>query len=406
MLVVSGSLYIVGRGLVALIGRSRGGVGIAWRYGLANVARRGRDSAVQVVAFGLGLTVLLLLTFVRTELLDSWQQTLAEDAPNQFLINIQPQERESIAEIFADASIAVPGFVPLVRARMATINGEDVKERDYPVEDGRWMANREANLTWAATLNSSNELLEGEWWQPDYEGPPLVSVEEDAAKNMGVGLGDQLKFMIAGQEVEMTIASIRRINWNSFQPNFFMVLSPGALEGYPATFVASLKIDKPQKEVLLTLVRAHPTVSVIDLDAILEQVQSIIDKASLAVQAVFVFTLAAGIAVLFAAVQSTIDERRFESAMLRALGVRRRTVLAGVLAEFAALGFAAGLLASAGASILAFIIAVNLFELEYNFSPALWLAGLTGGTLLVCISGFFAARGAINAPPIDVLRAA
>lgn len=406
MLVVSISLYAVGRGLVVLIGRSRGGVGIAWRYGLANVARRGRDSAVQVVAFGLGLTVLLLLTFVRTELLESWQRTLDEDAPNQFLINIQPQERESIAAIFSDADIEAPGFVPLVRARMSTINDEDVKERDYPAEDGRWMANREANLTWSASLSSSNELVEGEWWQPDYAGPPLVSVEEDAARDMGVGLGDRLNFMIAGQEIELTVSSLRRINWDSFQPNFFMVLSPGALVDYPATFVASLKIAQEEKNVLLTLVRAHPTVSVIDLDVILDQVKSIMDKASLAVQAVFIFTLAAGIAVLFAAVQSTIDERRFESAMLRALGVRRRTVLAGVLTEFAALGFAAGLLASAGASILAAVIAVNLFELEYNFSLPLWIVGLAGGTLLVCLSGFFAARGAINAPPIDVLRSA
>jgi len=183
-----------------------------------------------------------------------------------------------------------------------------------------------------------------------------------------------------------------------------MVLSPGALDGYPATFVASLKIDDRQKDVLLNLVRRHPTVSVIDIDTILQQVKSIIDKATLAVQAVFVFTLAAGIAVLFAAVQSTIDERRFESAMLRALGVRRRTVLSGVLTEFAALGFAAGLLASAGASILAATVAIQLFELDYRFNPALWAAGLAGGIALVCASGFVAARGAINAPPADVLR--
>ena len=152
--------------------------------------------------------------------------------------------------------------------------------------------------------------------------------------------------------------------------------------------------------------RKHPTVSIIDIETILEQVKSIIDKASLAVQAVFVFTLAAGIAVLFAAVQSTIDERRFESALLRALGVRRRTVLFGVLTEFAALGFAAGLLASAGASILAAIVAIQLFELEYMFNLSLWVAGLVGGISLVCASGFVAARGAINAPPMDVLRAA
>lgn len=406
MLAVSAALYVMGRGLVALMGRSRSGVGIAWRYGLANVSRRGRDSAVQVVAFGLGLTVLLLLTFVRTDLLDGWQRTLDEDAPNKFLINIQPQERGSIAAIIQSGGVAAPEFVPLVRARMSTINGEDVKTREYPVDDGRWMANREANLTWSATLSDSNELVEGEWWAPDYDGPPLVSLEEDAARELGVGLGDKLNYLIAGREVELTVSSLRHVNWDSFQPNFFMVLSPGAIDGLPATFVAAMKVDPARKDVLLNLVRQHPTVSVIDLDIILTQVKGIIDKASLAVQAVFVFTLAAGIAVLFAAVQSTIDERRFESAMLRALGVRRRTVLSGVLTEFAAIGFAAGLLAAAGASILAAVIAIQLFELDYSFSAALWTAGLLGGTLLVCLSGFAAARGAINAPPVNVLRGA
>jgi len=406
MLVVSGALYGVGRLLVAAIGRSRGGVGIAWRYGLANVSRRGRDSAVQVVAFGLGLTVLLLLTLVRTDLLEGWKRTLDEDAPNHFLINIQSHERASIAEIFQDDGIAAPRFVPLVRARMTTINDESVKTREYPVDDGKWMANREQNLTWAEQLNSSNEIIEGDWWPSDYVGEPLVSMEEQAAMNLGVGLGDQLKFMVAGQEIGLTISSIRKINWDSFQPNFFMVLSPGALDGYPATFVASLKIEERQSDVLLRLIRAHPTVSIIDLDVILQQVKGIIDKASLAVQAVFAFTIAAGIAVLFAAVQSTIDERRFESAMLRALGVRRRTVLFGVLTEFAALGFAAGILASAGASVLAAIIAVRLFDLPYEFSPMLWISGIVAGVILVCTSGFVAARGAINAPPADVLRAA
>lgn len=406
MLAVSTALYGAGRALVAVMGRSRGGVGIAWRYGLANVSRRGRDSAVQVVAFGLGLTVLLLLTLVRTDLLQGWKQTLDENAPNHFLINIQAHERGSIAEIFQSDGIAAPRFVPLVRARMATINGESVKTREYPVEDGKWMANREQNLTWAETLSSSNELIKGEWWPPDYDGEPLVSLEEEAAMELGVGLGDHLNFMVAGQEIDLTISSIRKINWDSFQPNFFMVLSPGALDDYPATFVASLKIEEAQSNVLLRLVRAHPTVSVIDLDVILQQVKGIIDKASLAVQAVFTFTIAAGIAVLFAAVQSTIDERRFESAMLRALGVRRRTVLLGVLTEFAALGFAAGILASAGASILAAVIADRLFDLPYEFSPMLWVSGLAAGVILVCTSGFVAARGAINAPPVDVLRAA
>jgi len=406
ILVVSAALYVAGRGLVRLMGRSRGGVGIAWRYGLANVARRGRASAIQVVAFGLGLTVLLLLTFVRTDLLESWQQTLDESAPNHFLINIQPAERESIAGIFSGNGLSPPDFVPMVRARMRTINDEDVKTREFPVEDGKWMANREQNLTWATEVSDTNELLSGQWWPADYSGAPLVSLEKDAASELGVELGDRISFIIAGQEIEATVASTRLVNWDSFQPNFFMVMSPGALEGYPATFISGARIPDEKKAALLDLVRAHPTVSVIDIDAILLQIKGILDKVSLAVQAVFIFTLAAGIAVLFAAVQSTIDERRFESAMLRALGVRRRTVLSGVLTEFAALGFAAGLLACVGASILAAIVTVQLFDLDYNFNPALWIAGLAGGIALVCGSGFLAARGAINAPPVDVLRAA
>ena len=406
MLVVSLVLYIAGRLLVALLGRFRGGVGVAWRYGLANISRRGRDSAVQMVAFGLGLTVLLLLTFVRTDLLAGWRKTLDDDAPNHFLINVQTHERTSIADIFERNGIPAPEFVPLVRARMTTINGEDVKTREYPVKDGEWMANREANLTWASSLSDSNELVAGEWWPTDYDGEPLVSVEEEAAMELGIELGDKLTFLIAGQEIELQIASFRKVNWDSFKPNFFMVLSPGAIEQYPATFVSSLKVGDDQSDTLLQLVRAHPSVSVIDLDAILQQVKGIIDKATLAVQAVFMFTLAAGIAVLFAAVQSTIDERRFESAMLRALGASRRTVLSGVLTEFAALGFSAGLLAATGASILAALISVSVFDLEYSFSPMIWVLGLAGGTALVCVSGFIAARGAINAAPADVLRTA
>ena len=404
IIAISIALYVVGRALVAALGRFRSGVGIAWRYGLANVARRGRASAVQVVAFGLGITVLLLLTLVRTDLLEGWRQTLDENAPNHFMINIQPDERESIADIFRGENIAVPRFDPLVRARMTTINGTSVKELDYPDEGGQWFANREQNLSWAAELSDSNELLDGQWWPADYSGAPQVSIEEEVALETGIRMGDELEFTVAGQSVVATVTSVRKVNWDSFQPNFFLVLSPGALDGFPTSFISSLRVPSEQKTVFAGLVRKHPSVSVIDLDSIISQVRGIIEKASLAVQAVFVFTILAGIAVLFAAVQSTIDERRFESAMLRALGAKKRIVFSGVMTEFAALGLAAGFLAAGGASILAWIVAVELFQLPYEFSPVLWLAGLGAGVAIVCFSGFFAARGAINAVPVEVLR--
>jgi putative ABC transport system permease protein len=215
IIVIAGALYLVGRGLVSAMGRFRSGVGVAWRYGLANVARRGRASAVQVVAFGLGLTVLLLLTLVRTDLLDGWRQTLDQDAPNHFLINIQRSETESVTNIFESRGVNAPDYAPLVRARMTLINGESVKDREYPVEDAQWFVNREQNLSWAEELSSSNELLQGEWWPPDYDGPPLVSIEEEVALETGLGVGDVLQFEIAGQQLEARIASVRRINWDS-----------------------------------------------------------------------------------------------------------------------------------------------------------------------------------------------
>ncbi len=402
--VIAALLYAVGRGLVATMGRFRSGVGVAWRYGLANVSRRGRASAVQVVAFGLGITVLLLLTLVRTDLLAGWQQTLNEDAPNHFMINIQRSEVDSVREIFSSAGTAPPQLSPLVRARMTTVNGVDVKDYDAP--ESQWFLEREQNLSWAEQIDSSNELLDGEWWSADYDGPPLVSIEEDVAMETGLKIGDVLTFEIAGQELSATISSVRRINWDSFKPNFFLVFSPGALDEFPATFIGSMRVANEDRPLLVELVRKHPSISVIDLDSVLQQVRSIIEKASLAVQAVFFFTLAAGIAVLFAAVQSTIDERRFESAMLRALGARKRIVFSGVMAEFAALGAAAGILASAGASALAAVIAIQLFELPYAFNPMLWLVGVGAGLFVVCFSGYFAARSAINAAPVDILRGA
>ena len=404
LLVVSGSLYLIALGLVMLMSKLRGQAGAAWRYGLANISKKGSKSVIQIVAFGLGLTVLLLLTFVRTDLIRGWQKTLDEDAPNYFLINIQTDQRQLINNLLLSANLEELTFVPLVRARMTKINNQDVKTYKFPDEEGRWMANREANLTWATELSSSNHLVKGEWWPKNYSGVPLVSLEEEAAIEMGVDIGDQLNFVVAGLEIETIVSNMREVNWDSFQPNFFMVLTPGALDDFPRTYVASTRVEEHQKSVLHDITRNYPTVSIIDLNSILQQVKNIIDKASLAIQVVFLFTLAAGIAVLFAVVESTVDERRFEGAILKTLGLNRRTIMLGMLVEYTALGFVAGLLAACGASILAWLISVYFFEIDYDFNIVIWVYGLLSGIFLVSLSGLLATKKAITVSPLHTLR--
>ncbi len=397
-------LYGVGRLLVGLVARGRSRVGVAWRYGLANISRRGSESAIQVVAFGLGLMVLLVLTLVRNDLLQGWRASLDEEAPNHFLINIQPEERQGVGAVLTDAGLTQPEFVPLVRARMTRIGETPVAERRYRSDRGRRLAERGANLTYRTTLSPTNALAAGEWWPSDYQGPPLVSVEVDAAREMGVAPGDLLVFDVAGAELSATISSLREVRWDSFQPNFFMVFNPAALEDYPKTFIASLKVPPSRRDALLKLVRQYPSVSVIDIEAVLDQVRRVIDKAVLAVQSVFLFTLAAGLVVLVAAVQSTLDERRYESALLRTFGARRRTVFAGLAAEFMALGLAAGLFAALGASLVGGLAARQLFDLDYRLDPGLWLIGSVTGIVVVGASGVLAARGAVATPPVRTLR--
>ncbi len=405
-LVIAALLYFAGRLLVALLSRFRSSVGVSWRYGLANVARRGQLSAIQVVAFGLGLMVLLFLTFVRNDLLSDWRGSLAENAPNRFLINIQPHELESVQSILAKYELDDADFVPLVRARMTHINGQDVTQIDFDqsMERGRGFVRREANLSFANRLQEGNEVVSGEFWSADHTGPPEVSVDEEVMRDLNLEIGDTLTYIVAGEPLTAEITSARLIQWDSFLPNFFMVFSPGALDDYPKTYVSGLFVNRDNQRVVLELARAHPSVSAIDMGAIIRQVKTVIDRAATAVQAVFFLTLFAGLVVLFAAVQSTLDERRYESALLRTFGARSSTVVAGIAAEFLALGIAAGILAALGASALGYVAATQLFNLDYRFDAILWIAGIVGGALLVGVSGLLAARSAIRSTPVEVLR--
>jgi putative ABC transport system permease protein len=399
-----GALALAGWGLVALTGRLRGGMGAAWRYGAANLARRRAESIVQIVALGLGLSALLLLAIIRGDLIDDWRARLPQDAPNYFFVNIPPDDREDFRALLAAQGGEMTRMLPMIRGRMVSINGESVSEKRFLTPQGEGLANREQNLTWSAEIGPDNTITAGEWFTADDFGQPLVSVATDMQESMPLQLGDRLTFDIAGEMIEATVSSFRRVQWDSLQPNFFLMFPPGLLEGAAGTWMGSARFRPADPAAVAVLVRRYPGVSIFDMDDLLAQVRSIVDKAVLAVQSVFLFTLLAGVVVLLAAVLATRDERRYESAMLRTLGASRRTVRVGVLVEFAGVGMMAGAVAAAAASTGGYFIARFMLEIPWTPDPLLWIGGALTGALLVCTAGWLATRTALTQPPMQTLR--
>jgi putative ABC transport system permease protein len=397
-------LAVAGWLLVKALAPLRGGVGVAWRYGLANISRRGRDSIVQIVAFGLGFMVLLLLALVRNDLLRDWKASLPAGAPNYFMINIRPDEGDAVRAFFEQRGLPPTELVPMVRARLASINGRDVSSMTFKSERAKEFVEREANLTWVGKLRDDNKIVAGTWWRAGDGLGPRVSLEQDYAERLGIGLGDTLTYDVAGEMISARVTSLREVRWDSFQPNFFVVFSPGVLDQVAGTLITSVHVEASQRAALVDLVRQFPEVTVIDLDTLLGQVRDVMDKATLAVQYVFLFTLLAGLMVLLAAVQATRDERRYESAMLRTLGASRLVVFQGVVAEFVVLGVLSGLLAAAGATAAGYFLATEVFGLKYTPDPWVWVAGLVGGALLVGAAGVLATRSVLTQPPMATLR--
>ena len=392
--------------LVWLTTRLRGGVGVSWRYGIANLGRRRTESVVQLTAFAHGIMMLLLLAVVRNDLLNDWRKSLPADTPNFFFINIPPDEHENFAKFLADRGAQRTRALPMVRARMTHINGKSIDGMKFESPRAKEFATRDQNITWADKMSADNVLTEGRWFAPEDAGKPLVSVATEYAQELHLKVGDELRFDIAGETQSATIIGVRKVKWDSFQPNFFLMFAPGLLEGAQGTWMTAAHMDAGNPKTIADLVRRFPSVSVFNVDELLRQVRSVIDKALAAVQSVFLFTLLAGLVVLIAAVQASREERRYESAMLRTLGANRSTVLKGLLAEFAALGVLSGTLAAAGASIAGVYVAKKVLQIAYTPDPFVWLYGLVGGGLLVCVAGWLATRSVVNQPPVLTLRSA
>jgi putative ABC transport system permease protein len=382
------------------------GASLPWRLGLGQLLRHPMAAAGQSLAFGLILLSMGLIALLRGELLDTWQNQLPKDAPNYFALNILPAERDNFAERISRLSTHSAPLYPMIPGRLMSINGEPVSKFVTKDSRGENATQRDLNLTWAANLPEGNSITEGQWWnneQAPTEGTPGVSVETKLAKSLNMKLGDTLSFVIGGTTHEVKVTSLRDINWDTFQPNFFMIFQPGTLKDVPTTYLTSFYLAPGNDQQIVELSRAFPAVTILQVEALLEQLRSILDQVTLAVQYVLLFVLAAGLAVLFSGLQATLDERIRQGALLRALGANRALLIKARRIEFGLLGAVSGVLAALGCELVSFVLYRYAFNLEWQ--PHAWLLVLPLiGAVLVGGAGVFGTRRALNASPLTVLR--
>ena len=400
----AGVLALLAWGLVQLLTPLRRRSGVAWRFGLGNIARRRGTAVAQAVALGVALLALLLLTVVRADLLSSWRNRLPPDAPNQFLINIQPEQVQPLQAFFAAHGYSKLDLWPMARARLVELNGKPVTAESFEDPETRRWINREFNLSWTDHFGDDNQLLSGQWWTAADAGKPWLSVEEYGVEKLKLKPGDTMTLDIAGTRTSFTVHNTRKVRWDSFRPNFFLATPPGVLDKSGAVqWITSFYLPADQRGLLRELVRQFPNVTALDLDAALAQVRSIVDRMVSALEFIFGFTLAAGLVVMLAVIEASRAQRARETALLRTLGASSRVILQGLLAEYAVLGLLAGSVAAIAAQIMAWVLAVKVFDIPYGPRPLLWLAGAAAGCAIVTLVGWLSLRGVLKTPPRQVL---
>ena len=380
------------------------GASLPWRLGLGQLLRHPLAAAGQSLAFGLILLSMALIALLRGELLDTWQNQLPPDAPNYFALNILPAEKDAFNARLEQLSAQAAPLYPVIPGRLISINGAPVQDIVTKESSGDRAIQRDLSLTWAAELPPGNRLTAGQWWTPHTgDEVPGVSVESKVAENLRIKLDDHLVFTIGGENREVRVTSLREVDWDNFKPNFFMIFQPGTLQDLPTTYLTSFYLAAGHDSQIIELSRAFPAVTILQVEALLEQLRSILAQVTLAVEYVLLFVLAAGMAVLFSGLQATLDERIRQGALLRALGAERRLLIKARRIEFGVLGAASGLLAALGTELVSFVLYRFAFDLSWQPHPWLLLLPLMGA-LLIGGAGVFGTRRALNASPLTVLR--
>ncbi len=391
-------------GLFQLISKWLVKVPLSLRSGIRNFLRRRRQAVAQTMAFGLTIMAMLIVVFLRTELISNWQDTIPENAPNHFVLNIQTSETVNFNRFLSENNFKADQLYPVVRGRLTRINGTAVTEHVSKEERRNESLSRELNLTWSAEVPLDNQILEGDWWDSPGGDTKVVSVESELAEKLSIDIGDKLTFFTGDQNWEAEVTSLRSVKWDNFNPNFYMVFNPGALDRLPTTWLSSFYLEPARKKTLVGMLEQFPSITLLEVDAILNQVKSIISQVSMAVEAILFFILAAGFVVTLSAIQSTMDDRLREGALIRTLGANRRLLRVNQWSEFASMGFISGLIGVAGAEITNATLYKQIFELEFSPTWWAWILVPLASAFFIGLAGSYSSRKILSEPPMNSLR--
>ena len=387
-------------GILRLLGRIAP-KNFALRFALTMQSRRPGFAVIQITALGVALMALLIILLLRQDLLSTWRSNIPADAPNRFIINVQEDQKQGIAETLLDAGLAKPDFYPMVRGRLIDINGRNITPNDYAEDNARRLVDREFNLSYTNQLPPGNRITDGQW----IEGSkPEISLESGIAKTLKLKLGDQLSFEVAGEKVTAPITSLRKLDWGSMRVNFFVIMPPDLLKGLPQSWITSYYQPPDIQNLDFDLTQAYPNLTVVDVAVSLAQIQEVLDRLSMALGVLFAFTIAAAILVLMAAIAATQDDRFRSAALLKAVGASQTVLGSIAAAELGIIGLVAGSLAGLAAGMAAWALGRFVLEIEFNAFAQAFGMGIAFGILACGLAGFRFCRKIQRASAIECLR--
>jgi putative ABC transport system permease protein len=386
LLLMTHVLIIVGRKL------GSGSMG-PWTLAWARIRRRAMGNSVQLISFAITIMLLLVVLVMRNDLVKQWRDQLPEGTPNYFVANVTQAQKEGLKEHFTANNVSYEKFYPVARGRFVAINEEQVRTDVTKVgeernTDGRQGLGREANLSWTTSLQNGNVIVEGQWHDNWQEGEPVpLSIETEIADRLDIELGDTLTFNLGSEVISAQVTSMREVNWQTLQPNFFFILHPKAMENFSATYITSFNLDESRKNEIAPLMAPFASVTLFDVDARINQIREIIDQVSMAVEFILILVLVAGSLVLVAQVQASMDERLQELAILRTLGLKGSSIRFSVINEFFIIGGVAGLMAALANEFSLYLLQTTVFQMPFSLHLEYWVIAPLIGAIVVGLLG-------------------